>query len=196
MCATVLVFYINTIIMKTLGLFAASALLLVAAACNNDKKVAGATDSGAVEIAEVSPGETRVVAGNYTNLETGEDVYIIPDPETGYAIDSTTRIPVTFYLNTEGDTLTNLGEPAIGLRKDDAGKWKIGDDVKIKVDDDGSIKIKDGDAKIKVDENGDVKVKDGKSYKYKTEGAESKEKDGTTKVKKEDGKTKVKPDNR
>jgi hypothetical protein len=101
-----------------------------------------------------------VKSGSYVNLNTGENVYVIPDPITGVAIDSITQIPIEFYYNpitldtiyqnglTVNHMLINLGD----------GKYKL-DDMKIKIDGD-EIKIKTDTSKIKVDGT-DMKVKSG-----------------------------------
>jgi hypothetical protein len=141
-------------------------LLMIAsvfAACNNKQKSASKEADSSVNRSNdgmVTIKKSTVKSGSYVNLNTGENVYVIPDPITGVAIDSITQIPIEFYYNpitldtiyqnglTVNHMLINLGD----------GKYKL-DDMKIKIDGD-EIKIKTDTSKIKVDGT-DMKVKSG-----------------------------------
>ncbi|MXV16124.1 hypothetical protein [Hufsiella ginkgonis] len=193
--------------MKTIHFLIGTALTAgVLSGCNSKEHKDADTDTVLTEEAVTGSDEPQITAGSYTDLNTGKQVYIVKDPETGYAMDSIARIPVELYIDNSGDTIYKTGVVVNNaVVRSDAGTWIL-DESKVKVDGD-KIKIKDGDTKIKID--GDkMKVKEG-DYKLKTDGDKSKEKDGDykkkvdgedskvktdeVKIKTEDGKTKVKP---
>ena len=145
---------------------------------------------------------TKVEQGKYVDLNTGDSIMVIADPETGYAINSETRKPVYLYVNNQKDTIFTTGivvnDKLIasegGYYEVDETKVKVDDeDVKIKYADykkkvDGDdYKIKDGDYKLKVEGDGDVKIKDGDYKKKISEDGDVKIKDGDSKTKIEDG---------
>jgi hypothetical protein len=135
--------------------------------------------------------DATVIPGLYTDLITGRRVYIIRDPETGYAYDSVGRAPVEFYVNNDHDTLYRTGEIVNNaIIKSDDGTWKI-DQTKIKANGD-KLKVKDPDSKVKLEDGNEAKVKVG-DYKKKIDGDKVKEKDANTKSKTEDGVTTTKP---
>jgi len=142
---------------------------------------------------------SKVEPGTYVDLNTGESITVIADPETGYAINSETRKPVYLYVNSKKDTIFTTGivvndrliATEAGYYEVDETKVKVDDEeIKIKYDDykkkvDGDdYKIKDGDYKLKVDGDGDIKIKDG-DYKKKIDA------DGDVKIKDGDSKTKI-----
>lgn len=149
----------------------------------------------------------RVEPGTYVDLNTGDSIHVIADPETGYAINSETSKPVYLYVNNKRDTIFTTGlvvNDKLIANKD--GYWEV-DDTKVKVDDeevkikyadykkkvDGDdYKIKDGDYKLKVEGDGDVKIKDGDYKKKIDEDGDVKIKDGDSKTKIEDGVVKQK----
>lgn len=156
---------------------AAGMLMALTAACSNNTDQNTDSDSTVVvtENEETSTTSARVEPGNYVNLSTGEEVYVIPDPVTGVAIDSVTQLPVQFYYNpTTMDTLYQTGLRVNSmLIKEGKGKYRL-DDTKIKIDGD-EIKIKTDSTKLKIDGD-DMKMKSP---------------DGKTKI--DDGEMKVKP---
>ncbi len=144
----------------------------------------------------------------YVDLNTGKQIVVEQDPESGYMLNTETKKPVYLYVNAAtndtiyGRTGKVVNRQVIKRRKGDLNFVYDGDeeyvyrdgDYKKKVDDDGAVKIENGDSKIKYDSDGDVKVKDG-DYKKKTESdGDVKIKNGDTKIKIEDGKRKVKKD--
>lgn len=168
-------------IMKTSFKLMSMAFLLALASCNNG---------------------TKVEPGTYVDLNTGDSIMVIADPETGYAINSETRKPVYLYVNNQKDTIFTTGivvnDKLIasegGYYEVDETKVKVDDeDVKIKYADykkkvDGDdYKIKDGDYKLKVEGDGDIKIKDGDYKKKISEDGDVKIKDGDSKTKIEDG---------
>lgn len=145
------------------------------AACNNKNAEDGNTDTTMMsESSEMTMTSTAaVVPGTYKELVTGKTVYIIADPETGWAVDSISRVPVEFYIDNAGDTLFQTGLVVNHAIMKADGKWMLdetkikrdGDEIKIKYSDgskvkmdEGDLKIKSDDGKIKVDED-TVKVK-------------------------------------
>lgn len=106
-----------------------------------------------------------VVPGTYKELTTGKTVYIIADPETGWAVDSISKVPVEFYIDNAGDTLFQTGLVVNHAIMKADGKWMLdetkikrdGDDIKIKYSDGSKVKMEEGDLKIKSDA-GKVKV--------------------------------------
>lgn len=164
--------------MKTQGI-KYMALLLAGLALGCNSKTNQTTDADSVDATTTEADNTvtaGVIPGTYTDLTTGKEVYIIADPQTGYAIDSISRVPVEFYINTTGDTLFRTGVVVNNMLVRSGEKW-IFDDSKVKVDGD-QIKIKGPDGKVKVESDGDIKVKD---------------KDGKVKI--EEDTVKVKPNN-
>ncbi len=147
-------------------------------ACTNKNAEDGATDTTMMsESTEMTTTSASVVPGSYTNLSTGKTVYIIADPTTGWAVDSITKVPVEFYIDTTGDTLFQTGVVVNNAIMKSDGKWTL-DETKIKRDgDDIKIKNEDG-SKVKMEADGDMKTKSA---------------DGKIKV--EDDTVKVKPKN-
>ena len=158
-------------IFKTTGAIAIAALM----ACNSNTKMDANNDSAATE-AEINAFATAaVVPGTYIDLSSGQEVEVVADPETGYAINSETRAPLEFYVNTStGDTLYRTGIIVNNALVNDGTTWRfnedrverIGDSIKIKTDE-GDLKIKNDatDTKVKVEADGDAKIKspDGKT---------------------------------
>ena len=109
---------------------------------------------------------------HYVDLNTGKEVELVKDEGTGVWVESDTKKPPTYiYVDTKkNDTIYGpTGEVINGkIKKTDAGvytysayEYKSPDgDLKVEVEKDGDIKIKDGDNKIKIDgETGEKKVK-------------------------------------
>jgi hypothetical protein len=109
---------------------------------------------------------------DYYDLNKGEKVSLVKDENTGLMVDAETKKPVYIYVNNESkDTIYGATGKVINghiIRLED-GKYKYEDDLKVKLDEDGEFKIKDGDYKKKVEADGDTKIKDGDSKK-KTDG--------------------------
>jgi hypothetical protein len=150
------------------------AILLAFASCNNNKNNTASTDSLSTATENQMTTSTtsyEVVPGNYVNLNTGKKVYIIRDPQTGYAMDSIARVPVEFYFNpTTHDTIYETGMVVNNsLIKTPAGKWTLSEDAKVKIkgdkmkieDDTTKMKIKDDKTKIKQGDS-KQKIEDGK----------------------------------
>ncbi|MHB1179233.1 MAG: hypothetical protein ACYCZO_12980 [Daejeonella sp.] len=146
-----------------------SAIVLSAAvsACNSNPDQGTVTDStSSMESSSMSmQTEPKVIPGSYTELNTGKTVYIVSDPQTGWAIDSITRVPVEFYTNNSGDTLFQTGLVVNQAIMQSDGKWMLdetkikrdGDKIKIKYEDGSKMKMDGEELKIKGEE-GKVKV--------------------------------------
>lgn len=150
---------------------------------------------------------SKVKPGTYVDLNTGDSISVIADPESGYAINSETKKPIYLYVDNNRDTIFTTGvivNDKIYATED--GYYEV-DETKVTVDDeevtikyadykkkvDGEdYKVKDGDYKLKVEGDGDMKLKDG-DYKRKVESdGDIKIKDGDSKTKIEDGVVKQK----
>ena len=172
--------------MKKLFFLATFCVLTAAVACNNENQGTTADSDNSTAASVAGSQSTGVVPGEYVNLETGNEVYVIPDEETGKAIDRETKDPIRFYVNTKtGDTLFRTGVVVNHQLINQDGKWEF-DEAKVEVDGD-EIKIKDNYSKLKVDD-GDMKYKEGDDKKIKTE------KDGDAKIKTATSKTKIEED--
>ena len=99
----------------------------------------------------------------YYDLNKGENIELVKDNETGRMVDVNTRQSPYIYVNNEtNDTIYGVtGEVINGhvIRLED-GKYKY-DGLKVKLDEDGDFKLKDGDYKRKVEADGDIKIEDG-----------------------------------
>ena len=103
----------------------------------------------------------------YYDLNKNEPVTLVKDENTGLLVDADTKKPVYIYVN-EGTKDTILGATGKvingNLVKLEDGKYKY-DGLKVKLDEDGDFKLKDGDYKRKIEANGDIKIKDGDTKK-------------------------------
>ena len=136
-------------------------------ACNNKGAEDGNTDTTMMsESTEMTTTSTaQVVPGSYKDLRTGETVYIIADPTTGWAMDSISKVPVEFYIDNSGDTLFQTGLVVNNAIMKADGKWMLdetkikrdGNDVKIKYSDGSKVKMDGEEVKIKTDD-GKIKV--------------------------------------
>jgi hypothetical protein len=108
----------------------------------------------------------------YVDLGTGKSVELEKDPSTGLLVSTETKKPVYIYVDTEkNDTIYGSTGKVINgkvMKKEDGTfaytgeyEFKAPDgDLKVEVEKDGDIKIKDGDSKIKIDgETGERKTK-------------------------------------
>lgn|SRR5690606_14809031 len=95
----------------------------------------------------------------YVDLNTGEAVELEKDENSGLMVNAETREPVSLYVDTKtNDTINGRsGEVVNGQITKNGSSW----DIKVKTDEDGDWKLKDGDYKKKVEADGDVKIKDG-----------------------------------
>jgi hypothetical protein len=144
-----------------------AAISIAVVACNNKNAEDGNTDTTMIsESTEMTTtSAAAVVPGTYKELTTGKTVYIIADPETGWAVDSMSKVPVEFYIDNAGDTLFQTGLVVNQAIMKADGKWMLdetkikrdGDNIKIKYADGSKVKMEEGDLKIKSDD-GKIKV--------------------------------------
>ncbi len=104
----------------------------------------------------------------YVDLDTGKHIDVVKDSKNGYMINAETKDPVAIYVDIESkDTIYGKTGKVINghVTKTEDGKYSYvsmeHEPDKIKTEEDGSYKIKDGDYKKKVEKDGDVKIKDG-----------------------------------
>ena len=145
----------------TLKILSFAVISTAVIACNNKGANDGDTDTTMMsESSEMTMTSTaQVVPGTYRDLSTGKTVYIIADPQTGWAVDSISKVPVEFYIDNAGDTLFQTGLVVNHAIINTDGKWTLdetkikrdGDDIKIKYSDGSKVKTDDGDVKIKTD---------------------------------------------
>jgi len=173
--------------MKKLFILLAIAGTSALTACNNsDNHDNAAHTEGNATTENETSASGQVVAGEYVDLSTGEKVSVIPDKETGHAVNKESEEPIEFYVNTNtNDTLFKTGVVVNNQLINTNGKWQL-DETKVELDGD-EIKIKDENSKLKA-EDGDLKYKEGEDNKIKIE------KDGDAKYKNGDTKTKVDED--
>jgi hypothetical protein len=142
----------------------------------------------------------------FVDLATGKKIMVEKDEEKGYMINTETKKPVYLYVDQDnrdtfygrtGKVVNNkISRTDNGLfiyNGDDEYVYKNGD-YKLKIGEDGDVKLKDGDYKLKAEADGDKKVKNGDYKKKVDEHGDVKIKDGDTKIKIEDGKKTVKKD--
>jgi hypothetical protein len=109
----------------------------------------------------------------YLDLNTGEPVVLVKDSSSGLLVEKATMKPVPLYVDTrtkdtiDGRTGTVINGKVIKDEKTGVftysrpTEYKSPDgDLKVEVEKDGDIKIKDGDTKTKIDgKTGEKKVK-------------------------------------
>lgn len=155
---------------NTLKIALASVFIFAVAACNNKNSDTENADSLAAAesvTTSTSAPAVQVVPGTYTDLSSGKPVYIVSDPETGWAMDSISKVPVEFYIDRTGDTLFRTGLVVNNAIMKSNGKWILdetkikrdGDEIKIKYADGSKVKMDNDELKIKGEE-GKIKVDD------------------------------------
>lgn len=144
--------------------------------------------------------------GEFVDLNSGRKITVEKDEATGYMVNTETNKPVYLYVNPEKrDTFYGRTGKVVNnkISRNDNGMFMyVGDEdyvykngtYKLKVDDNGDVKLKDGDYKLKAEADGDKKIKDGDYKKKVSEHGDVKIKGGDTKIKIEDGKKTVKKD--
>jgi hypothetical protein len=121
------------------------------------------------------------------DLSSGKTFQIDRDEATSSYVNRETRQPVLYYVNVAtNDTFDRSGRWVNGaLSRMDDGTYTIDESrLKTKIDEDGDVKIKDGDdSKTKIDGNeAEAKIKTDGS-KEKLDGNKYKKKTDTSKVK-------------
>ncbi len=114
----------------------------------------------------------------YINLSTGEPVEVVKDEKTGLWLDKESAEPLYIYVDTKtNDTIYGKtgevinGHVILGSDK----KYVYDNDEKLKIDNNGGVKHKEGNYKVEVEKDGDVKIKNGdKKVKIDAETGERK----------------------
>ncbi len=155
--------------MNTIKIISAGLIAVAFISCNNRNNETAAEDSLAIENSTDMrvTSTAQVIPGTYTDLNTGREVHIVRDPQTGWAMDSISRVPVEFYIDRSGDTLYRTGMVVNYAIVRDNNKWKFdeakikrdGDDIKIKFSDGGKIKAEKDEMKI-IGKEGKIKIDD------------------------------------
>jgi hypothetical protein len=143
---------------------------------------------------------------SYVDLRSGQKITVEKDEATGYMINPETKKNVYLYVDPEnrdtfygrtGKIVNNkISRSDNGLfiySGDDEYVYENGD-YKLKIGEDGDVKLKDGDSKLKVEADGDKKVKRDDYKKKVSEDGDVKIKSGDTKIEIKDGKKTVKRD--
>lgn len=181
--------------MKNILIPVAVGAMLALGSCDSGTTSETTTDSTAnTEIAS-SPGGELSSAGtasvdlnaSYMDLKTGKTFTIDRDSATNSYVNRETREPVLYYVNVAtNDTFDRSGRWVNGaLLKTDNGTYSVDESrLKTKTDEDGDVKVKDGDdTKMKMDGNEvEAKIKtdgskekmDGNKYKKKTDTSKTK----------------------
>ena len=139
-------------------------------------ETAGTSDGATMGSASVD------LNASYMDLQTGKTFSIDREATTNSYVNKETRQPVLYYVNVAtNDTF------------DRSGRWVNGALIKM---DDGNYSIDEARLKTKTDEDGDVKMKDGDDTKIKIDGdeAEAKMKTDGSKEKLDGNKYKKKTD--
>ena len=141
--------------MKKIFLPAVAGLaMLTFASCDSGTTDETTTDSVVTETTTSSmetSGSTIDMDASYMDLSSGKTFTIARDTVTTYYVNRETREPVLYYVNVAtNDTF------------DRSGRWINGALIKM---DDGSFSVDESRLKVKTDEDGDIKIKDGDDSK-------------------------------
>jgi hypothetical protein len=161
-----------------------AALFFVTACNNSDSETATSTDSLATSAEATENAETSATgssssaslekfdeSASYVSLTTKKPVRVKKDISRGYIVDYETNEPLNFYFYNPAtrDTFDWSGNVVNGyLMRGTDGTYTLDESRwRVKVDDDGDIKAKDGDdSKIKIDaSSGEAKIKTDTSKK-------------------------------
>jgi len=126
-------------------------------------------------VAMIAVSFTACKEDKYVDLNTNKEVYLMKDDKTGYMIDTVTKQPVWFYVNTAnndtfyGKTGAKINGTYAKVKMDAEAEMapKEGmlnaDGTTVEKRDNGDIIIKneDADYKKKIEADGDVKIKSG-----------------------------------
>lgn len=166
---------------NTWKVFAACFAMVSFIACDNSETAETTTDSMNVESTtdastSMTTSGSTVTPGKYIDLSSGKEVQIDRDASTGRWVDVTTRTPVEYYISIDTrDTFDAQGRNVSNaLDRSSDGKFMVNEErLRVKMDDDGDMKIKDGDeTKMKYDKSSDeLKYKDDTS-KQKSSGGQ------------------------
>jgi hypothetical protein len=179
--------------------FTLGVALLTFASCNSgtESETTTSTDSMATSGTEATTATTDEATSasatvdlnaSYMDLKSGKTFSIDRDATTNRYVNKETREPVLYYVNVAtNDTFDQSGRWVNGaLVRTSGGEYSVDDSrLRTKIDEDGDIKVKDGDdTKLKMDGNE-------AEAKLKTDGSKEKMKDGKYKMKTDTSKTKI-----
>ncbi len=100
--------------------------------------------SGLIVVLASCNTKNKVEPGTYVELNSGDSIEVIADPETGYAINSETKKPVYLYVNNNRDTIFTTGAVVNNkITRVNDDYYEV-DDTKVIIDDkDVTIKYAD-----------------------------------------------------
>lgn len=99
----------------------------------------------------------------YVDLSTGNVFEPVKDEQTGIMVDKETKKPVYMYVDTKNDDTIygKTGKVINGHVISQNNSYVYDEDIKVEVNNNGSVEYKDGDQKIEIEKDGDIKIKDG-----------------------------------
>jgi hypothetical protein len=174
-------------------LFTAIAISSIVA-CNDGTDSTTTTDSTSTTstTSETSAGATGTINirpdVSYVDLTSGKQVRLRVDTVTRYVVNAETSQPIYFYIDpSTSDTFDRSGQVVNNaLIRGNDGSYTVDESrLKIKTQDDGDMKIKDGEGnKLKIDPNDEkIKMKSADGSKEMIDGDKYKSKSDTGKTK-------------
>ena len=100
----------------------------------------------------------------YVDLDTGQTIQLTKDETSGAMVNVETKKTPYIYVDTKKhDTIYGKTGKVINghVIKGEDQKYVYDEDEKLKIDDSGAVKYKDGDYKVEVEKDGDIKIKNG-----------------------------------
>jgi len=181
--------------MKKTVLFTSIAIA-AAVACNDGSETTTTTDSTTTSTGSNTTSEgadmTTSASGtininpdaNYVDLKTGKSVKLRVDTVNHYVVEASSSQPIYFYIDpSTNDTFDRSGTLVNNaLVRGADGEYTVDQSrLKVKIQDDGDMKMKDGEGnKLKVDPNDDkLKMKSADGSKEVMEGDKYKSKSDT-----------------
>ena len=128
------------------------------------KKLFVLLSAGTIIMAHSACSDTK---DRYVDLSTGQPVDLVKDDATGAMVNSETKQPVYIYVDTKNnDTIYGKTGKVINghvVRTSD-NRYLLDEDEKQEISN-NAIEYKDGDLKVEVEKDGDIKIKDGDTKK-------------------------------
>jgi hypothetical protein len=128
------------------------------------KKLFVLLSAGAMITAYTSCSDSK---DRYVDLSTGQPVELVKDEATGVMVNSETKQPVYIYVDTRNnDTIYGKTGKVINghvVRTSD-NRYLLDEDEKQEISN-NAVEYKDGDLKVEVEKDGDIKIKDGDNKK-------------------------------
>ena len=100
----------------------------------------------------------------YVDLTTGQSIELTKDETSGIMVNAETKKAPYIYVDTKKhDTIYGKTGKVINghVIKGEDQKYVYDEDEKLKIEESGAVKYKDGDYKVEVEKDGDMKIKNG-----------------------------------